>query len=415
MSETAESRHIFLSYGREDSEIMRRLRDDLRAGGLTVWTDENLQPGTPSWKDAIEGAIEQAGALVVILSPDAKDSAWVERELDYARNQEVRIFPVLARGDSRKAIPLELVSAQWVDLRSGANYALGVQRLIGAIAEHLRLGPHAPLPETALHRIVHKDKTYIYIPAGPFTMGSTPRRVQELIAMDNSDVYSVEAPQHEVSLQGFYIARYPVTNAEYQVFLQATGRPVPFRDDDWSRPFSWDPDTRTYPEGKGEHPVVLVSWHDAQAYCDWLGGRLPTEAEWEKAARGTDGREWPWGNTWETGRCNTEESGIQGTTPVSQFAPRGDSPYGVSDMAGNTWEWCSSLLRPYRYRADDGREERTAIGPRVLRGGALGMERWVARCAFRNSTNAGDYGFTIGFRVVLVDPPESQAGTQDVG
>jgi formylglycine-generating enzyme required for sulfatase activity len=413
MSETAESRHVFLSYGREDSEIMRRLRDDLRAGGLTVWTDENLQPGTPSWKDAIEGAIEQAGALVVILSPDAKKSVWVERELGYARNQEVRIFPVLACGDSRKAIPLELVSAQWVDLRSEADYASGVQRLIGAIAEHLRLGPHAPLPEPELHRIVHKDKTYIYIPAGPFTMGSSPRRVQELIAMDNSDVYSAEAPQHEVSLQGFYMARYPVTNVEYQVFLHATGRPVPFRDDDWSRPFSWDPDTRTYPEGKGEHPVVLVSWHDAQAYCDWLGGHLPTEAEWEKAARGTDGREWPWGNTWQTGRCNTEESGIQGTTPVSQFAPKGDSPYGVSDMAGNTWEWCSSLLRPYPYRADDGREDMNVAGPRVLRGGALGMERWVARCAFRNSTNAGDYGFTIGFRVVLVDLPESQAGTQD--
>lgn len=413
MSETVESRHVFLSYSRKDSEIMRRLRDDLRAGGLTVWTDENLQPGTPSWKDSIEGAIEQAGALAVILSPDAKQSVWVERELDYARNQGVRIFPVLARGDSRKAIPLELSSAQWVDLRSEADYVAGVQKLIGAIAEHLRLGPHAPLPEPELHRIVHRDKTYIYIPAGPFTMGSSPRRVQELIEIDNSDVYSIEAPQHEVNLQGFYIARYPVTNAEYQVFLQATGRPVPFRDDDWSRPFSWDPDTRTYPEGKGEHPVVLVSWHDAQAYCDWLGGRLPTEAEWEKAARGTDGREWPWGNTWQTSHCNTEESGIQGTTPVSQFAPKGDSPYGVSDMAGNTWEWCSSLLRPYPYRADDGREDLTAMGPRVLRGGALGMERWVARCAFRNSTNAGDYGFTIGFRVVLVDLPESQAGTQD--
>lgn len=82
-------------------------------------------------------------------------------------------------------------------------------------------------------------------------------------------------------------------------------------------------------------------------------------------------------------------------------------------MAGNTWEWCSSLLKPYRYQADDGREDKTAMGPRVLRGGALGMARWVARCAFRNSTNPGDYGFSIGFRVVLVDLPESQVGSQD--
>src|SRR5262249_9184032 len=94
--------HVFLSYPREDTAMMERIRDDLRSKGLTVWTDENLKPGTSSWKDAIEKAIENAGCVVVILSPDAKQSEWVKKEIDYAVEVcDLRIFPVLVRGDKR--------------------------------------------------------------------------------------------------------------------------------------------------------------------------------------------------------------------------------------------------------------------------------------------------------------------------
>ena len=410
MPQAAAPRHVFLSYSRKDTAVMQRLRDDLRAGGLAVWTDENLEPGTPSWKTAIEDAIEQAGALVVVMSPDSKESIWVERELDYARTQEVRIFPALARGDDKTAVPLELVNAQRVDIRPSADYESAVRKLIAAIAAHLSITP-APTVEWAAQPILYREKEYIYIPAGPFAMGSTPRRVAELVQVDG-EAFRIEEPRHEVTLPGFHIARYPVTNAEYKVFIEETGHRVPFRNDDWSRPYSWNPETRAFPEGKAHHPVVLVSWEDAVAYGDWLGGRLPTEAEWEKAARGTDRREWPWGNTWQEGRCNTEESGLQETTPVGRFSPAGDSPYGVGDMAGNTWDWCSSLPDPYPYRPDDGREDSAALGPRVLRGGAMGLKRWVARCAFRNSTPPGDYGFSIGFRIVLPTRPDE---AQDAG
>jgi formylglycine-generating enzyme required for sulfatase activity len=275
--------------------------------------------------------------------------------------------------------------------------------------DEARKVPPAPPPEPASHRIMFKGKEYVYIPAGPFSMGTNHRRVQELTEIDQSDAFGIEAPQHQVNLAGYYIARHPVTNAEYRKFIEATGYPVPFRHDDWSKPFNWNSDTRTYPEGKGDHPVALVSWYDAQAFCNWLGARLPTEAEWEKAARGTDGREWPWGNVWLPNCCNTEESGIQGTVPVGKFSPGGDSPYGVSDMAGNIWEWCSSLREAYPYQPGDGREDLVAEGKRVLRGGALGMKRWVARCAFRNAALPGDYGFSIGFRVALLQRPESTA------
>ncbi len=111
---------IFLSYSRKDREIMLRIRNDLRMNEITVWTDENLTPGTPLWRQAIENAIENAGCVVVILSPDAKQSPWVQRELDYATTQDKPIIPLLVRGDERTAIPLTLISAQWADLRQ--NY-----------------------------------------------------------------------------------------------------------------------------------------------------------------------------------------------------------------------------------------------------------------------------------------------------
>lgn len=260
-----------------------------------------------------------------------------------------------------------------------------------------------PEPEPDVHRVIFKDKEYIYIPSGPFTIGSNQRQLNELIteSRTNMEKFSAEFPQHNLNLEGYYIARFPVTNAEYFSFIKATDNRVPYRDDEWSQPYNWAPNTRTYPTGKGDHPVVLISWYDAQAYCRWIGGRLPTEAEWEKAARGADLREWPWGSKWQEDRCNTIESGLDSMTPVGKFSPRGDSPYGVSDMAGNTWEWCSSLLDPYPYNPTDGRENLESMGKRVLRGGALGLDRFVARCAFRGGTHPGDYGFSIGFRVVL--------------
>ena len=121
-------------------------------------------------------------------------------------------------------------------------------------------------------------------------------------------------------------------------------------------------------------------------------------------------REWPWGNTWQDGLCNTAESGLQETSPVGQFSPQGDSPYGLADMAGNVWEWSSSLLASFPYAATDGREDSLAAGERVLRGGAIGLSRVKARCAFRTGAQPEEYGFTIGFRIVMASLPESQRG-----
>jgi TIR domain-containing protein len=130
--------HVFLSYSRKDAAMMSRVCADLRAAELTVWTDEELTPGTPSWKRAIEQAIENAACVVVLLSPDAKDSQWIERELDYASARSLPIFPVLTRGDERDAIPFSLINVEWANVAT--NYASGVQQLITAVRAYVETG-----------------------------------------------------------------------------------------------------------------------------------------------------------------------------------------------------------------------------------------------------------------------------------
>jgi formylglycine-generating enzyme required for sulfatase activity len=205
-----------------------------------------------------------------------------------------------------------------------------------------------------------------------------------------------EKPVHPVYLPEYRIGKYPVVNAEYKRFLDETGYPAP---PDWNE--------GNYPSGKANHPVVTVTWRDAVAYCRWLSQktgktyRLPTEAEWEKAARGTDGREYPWGNSFDPARCNSfDESGIGTTTPVGIY-PDGASPCGAMDMAGNVWEWCQSLYQPYPYRMDDGREDLESEGLRVLRGGSFGLVARGVRGAFRYRIVPGFWLASGGFRCVL--------------
>ena len=233
-------------------------------------------------------------------------------------------------------------------------------------------------------------KEMVYIPGGDFLMGSDVGRENE-------------RPAHLVHVNAFYIDRYPVTNEAYKRFVDATGHPVPHYDVEWAEPYAynWDPDKRTPPQGKGRHPIVLVTWEDANAYAAWAGKRLPTEAEWEWTARGSDGRRWPWGNDFIKDRCNTKEAAVHGTTPVNRYSPGGDSPWGVGDMVGNVWEWTSSLYRPYPYDANDGRESQEAVGWRVLRGGSWRNDLDRARCVARLDA---DFLFfnNVGFRCAVV-------------
>ncbi len=181
----------------------------------------------------------------------------------------------------------------------------------------------------------------VLIPAGEFLMG-----------MKDGDPLGLvwTTPQRKVNLPGYYIDKFTVTNKEYKKFVDATGHRAP-HDKKHGTIYSWK--DNMYTENLDDHPVVLVNWFDAEAYCKWAGKKLPTEAEWEKAARGTDGRLWPWGNEYEriefpgiVTMANTYSFRALITMPVGSF-PEGASPYGVMDMAGNVFEWTSSWFKGY--------------------------------------------------------------------
>jgi formylglycine-generating enzyme required for sulfatase activity len=256
----------------------------------------------------------------------------------------------------------------------------------------------------------------VTVSAGSFLMGTSEDETDDLYSLMLEDYGKTprewaesESPQHEVDLPAYAIARYPVTNAEYDRFIRDGGydnldywTDAGWRQKEsggWTQPQYWDNNQWNDPS----QPVVGVSWYEALAYCRWLSARsgrdyrLPTEAQWEKAARGSDGRCYPWGDEWDPARCNNKESGPGRTTPVGQY-PEGDSPYGVEEMVGQVWEWCNTQYRPYPYSLDDGHEDPEGSKARVLRGGSWRDGAGWCRCAYRNwydpqTRNKRNWGF----------------------
>jgi len=227
------------------------------------------------------------------------------------------------------------------------------------------------------------------IPAGEFIMGSNDR-------------WDDESPEHIARTDAFYMDIYEVTNREYQEFVEATGH---------EKPFHWP--QGNLPKGKEDHPVTYVNWHDADAYCKWQGKRLPTEEEWEKAARGPDGNIYPWGNVWVLTKSNNPYKGSTGTEPVGSY-PEGRSPYGLHDMSGNVWEWVDSYYLPHPGntipKAEYGREKR------ILKGGSwfdclsygCGLSAPAFNRAFFNPEVRNN---SFGFRCARSAKPQKSAQT----
>jgi formylglycine-generating enzyme required for sulfatase activity len=262
-----------------------------------------------------------------------------------------------------------------------------------------------PPPELKLPFVVSTlekaDVEVILVPAGEFFMGSS-----EGAGEDD------EHPQHAVYLSDYHIGRTPVTNAQFGRFMEDGGyRRREFWTDGgwrvkekegWTQPHFWTYALSNRPD---HHPVVGVSWYEALAYARWAGGSLPSEAEWEKAA-GWDPRigrklRYPWGDAWDPARCNSLEDEPNHTTPVGQYSPTGDSPYGLADAAGNVREWCRSKYAAYPYVGDDGREDLGGDEGRVVRGGSFGDGGWGLRCTGRFKTYPDRRRDFIGFRIVV--------------
>jgi formylglycine-generating enzyme required for sulfatase activity len=284
---------------------------------------------------------------------------------------------------------------------------------------------------------------FCHIPEGKFRMGSRK---------DDEGSFADEQPPHEVDLPDFWMARYTVTNAQFEEFVNAGGYAEPSYWPEaqevgvWKDGFittRYEREARNSPYDIGEfftlpnHPVIGVTWYEALAFIRWAethfkklaetrqanpglkeadrrfwgwlaGGQLrvtlPSEAEWEKAARGTDGRNYPWGDKYDPDNANTSETGIGTTSAVGCF-PGGAGPYGLLDMSGNVWEWTRSTWEPkkypYPYNPADGREDIHKDAQRVVRGGSFLDNAWLARCAFRGWFNPASGYYDFGFRVVV--------------
>jgi len=234
-------------------------------------------------------------------------------------------------------------------------------------------------------------------------------------------------PQHTLNIPYSYkAAKYPITNAQYQPFVDAGGYGE--RQYWTAAGWAWKEENKrttagheSEPFSLANHPIVRVSWYEAVAYCHWLTEvmrehgklaegwliRLPTEAEWEKAARGTDGRVYPWGNEFDPNKANGRETDIRSTSAVG-FFPKGKSPYGCHEMAGNVWEWCATKrdggFKPYPYQIEDewAADYLEGNGYRILRGGSWNDEADDLRCAFRSNNNPISRYFYIGFRCFSV-------------
>lgn len=218
----------------------------------------------------------------------------------------------------------------------------------------------------------------VLVPAGEFVMGA-----------DNSA--PDERPRRTVNVPAFYIDKFEVTNKEFKVVFP----------------------THTFEERKADHPVTGVTWSQAVAYAQAVGKRLPTEEEWEKAARGTDGREWPWGNVFDPKLCNSAREQNPGTMKIGQFRP-GASPYGMLDMAGNAYEWTSSWYQPYPGNSDVKNEYGQVY--RVLRGGSYLSQRFIVRTIARHydkiDSAREDYGFRCAMDANAAAPPESKSASR---
>jgi formylglycine-generating enzyme required for sulfatase activity len=408
-----------------------------------------------------QGGLGNAAQVINVLLPDAVDDAADRKE----RHFRLAVLAAQALLELRLAekAPGE-AHYQALLKRTRGWLVAAIEEGVLAPSERLQAGDIlGRLGDPRFdEKVFHLPKRYqgaaeplfgfVHVPAGPFTMGS---------AQDDELAYDDERPAHTLDLPGFHIARYPVTNAQYRCFVEAGGYEQreywteagwawrrgaeadlgPIDDEDirrryaeWfanrpaekrSQPYYWDQP----PWNAATRPVVGVCWYEAMAYCRWLAEklegplrargrldasarcvvRLPTEAEWEKAARGTDGRRWPWGDAWQEGCATTAEAKLEQTSPVGMF-PAGQSPCEALNMAGNVWEWTSSrwgrtsVFKPdygYPYRPDDGREAPDGPDLRVVRGGSWIDDRRNARCAVRDWAVPDYFLDFVGFRVVL--------------
>ncbi len=374
-----------------DLEAAKALATDLKKRGVRLFETANLESDLEAIVDGVRG--------VAVLVGEAGEPVWehaCQRAcLELFAGERLPLIPVLLAGAREKPeLPRSMSWAPWVDISGGLD-AASCEALEGSAFEP-RARPirvSKDVAEEPAHGQPLRDPLtgieLVWVPGGRFQMGGTR--------------YDDEQPVHWVRMSPFWLGKTPVTNRQYGVFLDQTKHEEPEEPKYWrDRRFS-DPD----------QPVVGLSWHEAQAFCEWLceslgaEARLPSEAQWEYAARGTDGREYPWGNEPpDPSRACFGLDYTEGQPARVGTHPAGRGAFGTLDQAGNVWEWCQDVWREDAYEKRSGNE---VVDPlvtageesvRVLRGGSWGSPAGSLRAASRDWRQASSRDVGIGFRVL---------------
>ena len=391
-------KQIFVSHSSQDAKLAHQVAHDLQAEGYDIFiTPNSIRPGE-KWVPAINRGLEESGIFVVLLTPHAVQSYWVHDETNtaiaLANANEMRLFMLDVQPCH---LPVLWRQRQFVSFR-GDDYQHNLHNLISGLKgeaarprpkpqpppAQVKVTPARPEPvkqsEPEKNTFIHEKAglEFVRIPAGEFLYGDGKKRTH---------------------LTEYWISKTPVTNMVYKKFIDAN--PTHQIPKVWlGGKNNWDKSKRTFKPELAEHPVVIVSWYDAIAFCEWAGLQLPTEGQWEKAARGADGRTYPWGNNEPTEKLCNFNNKVSGTTPVGQYSSQGDSPYGCVDMSGNVREWCLNKYdKPYDTGIDQSNDWR------VLRGGSWGNYQDDVRAVSRDPARPASRFNGRGFRVVARRPP----------
>jgi formylglycine-generating enzyme required for sulfatase activity len=395
---------ILISYRREDSaDVTGRIYDRLveQFGREEVFVDVESMPFGVDFRAYLDELVAKCDVFLAVIGPDWKGMTdgrsktriedpkdFVRVEIESALKRAIPLIPVLVRGASippAEQLPKSIQDLSYrhgLAVRYGRDFHRDMDLLIAHLKQPVR-GPGEPQTEPTTQSKPVLTEQPLVSPAAPVDMVKVPK---------GPFLYGEEKNRITID-HDYWIDKYPVTNERYRAFIEAGGYENQryWSDEGWkwktkhniTSPQYWNDGTWNKPD----HPVVGVSYFEAEAHATWAGKRLPTEQEWEKAARGEDGRQYPWGEEFDKNRCNSRESGIGHTTPVTQY-PQGVSPYGCYDMAGNVLEWCAS-----RYGESQGQ--------RVIRGGSWYNEPENLRASFRyRDTNELPVHLTLGFRLV---------------